>query len=203
MSKLLRQTPPAAGFDDPVQQSQQAFRALLEAMSHPGRVVPMPVKPGHPAGLAPVLAAALLALCDLDTPVWIGPGFDAVLVSTWLRFHTGAPLVQEPAQAAIALLHADQLPPLHSFDWGSDAAPERGASLLIQVADFAGAPMLQGRGPGIRTAITVPNCGLGRDFWQQRAAMATAFPRGVDLYLGCDGELIGLPRSTLLGGQEN
>ncbi len=203
MSKPLSQTPPAAGFDDPVQQSQQAFRALLEAMSHPGRVVPMPARPGHPAGLAPVLAAALLALCDLDTPVWIGPGFDVAVVSNWLRFHTGTPLVQEPAQAAIVLLHADQLPPLHSFDWGSDAAPERGASLLIQVADFTDEPMPQGRGPGIRAAIAVPGCGLGRDFWQQRAAMATAFPRGVDLYLGRDGELIGLPRSTLIGRQEN
>lgn len=203
MSKPLSQTLPAAGFDDPVQQSQQAFRALLEAMSHPGRVVPMPVKPDHPAGLAPVLAAALLALCDLDTPVWIGPGFDVAVVSNWLRFHTGAPLVQEPAQAAIALLHADQLPLLHSFDWGSDAAPERGASLLIQVADFAGGPILQAQGPGIQTVTDVPACGLGRDFWRQRAAMATAFPRGIDLYLGCAAELIGLPRSTIFGGQEN
>lgn len=202
MGKMLSITPPAAGFDDPVQQSQQAFRALLEAMSHPARVMPMPAKPGHPAGLAPALAAALLTLCDLDTPVWIGPGFDADLISTWLRFHTGAPLVQQSGQAAIALLHGDQVPPLHSFDWGSDVAPERGASLLIQVADFADAPILQGYGPGIKAAIAVPGCGLSHDFWQQRAVMTAAFPRGVDLYLGRATALIGLPRSTQIGWQE-
>ena len=188
---------PAAGFADAVQQSQLAFRALLDAISRPGRVAAMPGDTGHPAGMVPALAAAALTLCDLDTPVWLGPGFDTDAVRGWLRFHTGAPLAADAATADFVLLDAAAgLPPLDRFSLGSDAAPERGATLLVQVPTLAGDAAMTWRGPGIREAVAMPFCGLPAGFWQARAALSGAFPRGLDLYLCTGNDVIGLPRST-------
>lgn len=189
---------PAAGFTDPVQQSQQAFRVLLDAMARPGRIVSLEQEVGHPDGLAPALAAALLTLCDLDTPVWLGPGFDTAPVRDWLRFHTGAPLISTPGQAAVALLSSDQEIVLDDFSFGTDEAPERGATLLIQVPALDGTAAMTWRGPGIKDAQAMPLCGLPPTFWRQRAMLGSAFPRGLDIYLSSGGDIIGLPRSTTI-----
>ncbi|PJI38628.1 phosphonate C-P lyase system protein PhnH [Ferrovibrio sp.] len=189
---------PATGFDDPVQQSQQAFRALLDAMARPGRVTTVETEAGHPEGLSPALAAALLTLADLDTPVWLGPGFDSEAVKTWLRFHSGAPLTAKAELAVFALLDAAQMPALESFSFGTDESPERGATLLIQVPGLTGANAMIWRGPGIKDGIAMPFCGLGQSVWRQRTALSIEFPRGVDLYLGCGRDLVALPRSTAI-----
>jgi alpha-D-ribose 1-methylphosphonate 5-triphosphate synthase subunit PhnH len=189
---------PATGFDDPVQQSQQAFRALLDAMARPGRVTTVETEAGHPEGLSPALAAALLTLADLDTPVWLGPGFDSEAVKTWLRFHSGAPLTAKAELAVFALLDAAQMPALESFSFGTDESPERGATLLIQVPGLTGANAMTWRGPGIKDGIAMPFCGLDQSVWRQRAALSVEFPRGIDLYLGCGRDLVGLPRSTAI-----
>ncbi|WP_341915945.1 phosphonate C-P lyase system protein PhnH [Ferrovibrio terrae] len=194
----MTQMAPAAGFDDPVQQSQQAFRALLDAMARPGRVVTLETEAGHPDGLAPALAAALLTLADLDTPVWLGAGFDTDAVKTWLRFHSGAPLATTPADAAFALLDGAQMPALDVFSLGSDEAPERGATLLIQVPVLTGAAAMTWRGPGIKEGVSMSLCGLADAIWRQRAALQIEFPRGLDLYLGYGRDLLALPRSTVI-----
>jgi len=187
---------PAPGFHDPVQQSQQAFRILLDAMSRPGRIASLKQEPGRPAGLAPALAAALLTLCDLDTPVWLGPGFSTPEMRDWLRFHTGAPLATAPAQAAVALLSCENEIVLEDFSFGTDEAPERGATLLVQVPALTGAAAITWRGPGIRDAQSMPSCGLPATFWRQRVRLGSAFPRGLDIYLACGGDIVVLPRST-------
>jgi alpha-D-ribose 1-methylphosphonate 5-triphosphate synthase subunit PhnH len=187
---------PAAGFHDPVQQSQQAFRILLDAMARPGRVMELNDDCGHPEGLAPVLAAGLLTLADLDTPVWLGAGFDTPALRDWLRFHTGAPLVMKADQAALALLDAAAMPALESFSLGTDEAPERGATLLVQVPSLDGAAAITWRGPGIKDSVAMPLCGLDAAVWRQRTQHSVVFPRGLDIYLGCGRQVIGLPRST-------
>ncbi|MBS4046788.1 MAG: phosphonate C-P lyase system protein PhnH [Alphaproteobacteria bacterium] len=192
------QITPAAGFDDPVQQSQQAFRALLDAMARPGRVTTVETETGHPDGLAPALAAALLTLADLDTPVWLGPGFDTDAMRSWLRFHSGAPLAVRPDQAVFALLDAAQMPALETFSYGTDEAPERGATLLIQVPGLTGVDAMTWKGPGIKDSISMPLCGVDQSIWRQRAALSIEFPRGIDLYLGCGRDLVALPRSTAI-----
>jgi alpha-D-ribose 1-methylphosphonate 5-triphosphate synthase subunit PhnH len=191
-------TTPAPGFDDPVQQSQQAFRALLDAMARPGRMVTVEIDTGHPDGLSPALAAALLTLADLDTPVWLGPGFDTDAVKTWLRFHSGAPLAAKPEDAAFALLDAARMPALDAFCFGTDEAPERGATLLVQVSALTGAAAMTWRGPGIKAHVAMPACGLTDAIWRRRADLSAEFPRGLDFYLGRGCDLVALPRSTLI-----
>lgn len=194
----LQMTTPAAGFHDPVQQSQRAFRILLDAMARPGRVMDQNFDCGHPAGIAPVLAAGLLTLADLDTPVWLGEGLDTPAMRDWLRFHTGAPLATGPDRAALVLLDAAQMPALDAFGFGSDEAPERGATLLIQVPMLEGAAAMTWRGPGIKESVALPLCGLSEALWRQRAQLSSLFPRGLDIYLGCGRQVIGLPRSTVI-----
>ena len=77
----------APGFADPVLESQQSFRLVLQAMAEPGRLVPMRPDLSPPTPLRPTTAAVALTLVDYDTPVWLGDA-DAAVVD-WLRFHTG------------------------------------------------------------------------------------------------------------------
>lgn len=66
-----------AGFSDPVFDSQRSFRAVLEATSHPGRIIDVGTPIGAPPPLHPATAAICLALVDFETPVWIQAATDA------------------------------------------------------------------------------------------------------------------------------
>ena len=63
-------SPMTPGFAEPVLGAQSSFRAMLHALSHPGRIVELPDVPQAPAPLGPAMAALALALCDADTPLW-------------------------------------------------------------------------------------------------------------------------------------
>src|SRR3546814_8364840 len=81
---------------------------------------------------------------------------------------------------------------------GSDAAPDRGATLLVQIATLAGETAMTWRGPGIKDAVTMPFCGLPAEVWRARAVLSAEFPRGLDLYLCAGSSVIDLPRSTAI-----
>ncbi|WP_341318564.1 phosphonate C-P lyase system protein PhnH [Paraburkholderia sp. IMGN_8] len=193
-SALSRLTP---GFADPVHNTQAVFRTLLDALSRPGTVGV--VENGLPevrATRAELAAfAALLTLCDYATPVWLAQP-DAALASA-LRFHTGAPLVDEPAQAAFAYIHdTGALPSLESFALGEAESPEQSVTLLIRVEALTGGTPVVLSGPGIQHTATIAPVGLPEHFWRERAALAPLFPCGIDCYLVCGSTLIGLPRTT-------
>lgn len=185
------------GFADPVHDTQAVFRTLLDALSRPGTLgVVENLLPEVRATRAELAAfAALLALCDYATPVWLAQP-DTALGSA-LRFHTGAPLVDEPAQAAFAYIHdAGALPPLESFALGAAESPEQSVTLLIRVEALTGGAPVELSGPGIQHSTTIAPVGLPEQFWRERAALAPLFPCGVDCYLVCGARLIGLPRTT-------
>ncbi|HZZ05683.1 phosphonate C-P lyase system protein PhnH [Paraburkholderia sp.] len=185
------------GFADPVHDTQAVFRTLLDALSRPGTVGV--VENGLPemrATRAEFAAfAALLTLCDYATPVWLAQA-DAALGSA-LRFHTGAPLVDEPGQAAFAYIHeASAMPALESFALGEAESPEHSVTLLIRVDALTGGTPVVLSGPGIQHTTTIAPIGLPEHFWRERAALAPLFPCGIDCYLVCGSTLIGLPRTT-------
>jgi alpha-D-ribose 1-methylphosphonate 5-triphosphate synthase subunit PhnH len=185
------------GFTDPVLDSQRVFRALLDAMAHPGRVVAVPGPEDPPLPLGSAAAATALALLDFETPVWLDAAAATPEIAGYLRFHCGAPLVEEPRAAQFALIvHPTAMPPLEAFDAGSDERPERSATLVLQVDGLAAGRGRRLTGPGIHGTTWLDVPGAAPRFWDAVRANAACFPRGVDLLL-CAGALVAaLPRST-------
>lgn len=199
------------GLADPVHHAQASFRVLLDALSRPGRIqtLPAPVQHslGRPAHFSPALAAALLALLDAQTSLWLSPKLAAGdgEVLAWLRFHTGTRFADTPAAADFAAGHASEVDAglLAALPAGSDEAPHTSATLLIEVPSLTNdvemrSANLHLTGPGIEHEHRLFVGGVAHGFWQARIAQQQVFPCGVDLLL-CDGvKLAGLPRSTLV-----
>ncbi|TDH63984.1 phosphonate C-P lyase system protein PhnH [Dankookia rubra] len=186
-----------AGFGEPVLDAQRCFRAVLDAMSRPGRVQRLaglspPLAPPAPLGAA--AAAVLLTLSDADTPVWLDAGAAA---EAWLRFHAGAPIVAAPAEAAF-LLASGPPPALRDLAQGTDEEPHRSATLILEVAALEEGDGWRLTGPGIEHAHWLRVTGLPEGFaaaWQGNRAR---FPCGIDLLLCAGDRLAALPRTTAL-----
>jgi alpha-D-ribose 1-methylphosphonate 5-triphosphate synthase subunit PhnH len=182
------------GFADPVLDAQAAFRAVLEAMSRPGRVVVAGSALRPPAPLCPAAAAVLLALADADTPLWSDAGADA---EAWLRFHCGAPFVPTPGTAAFAL--ATGTPPaLSALEAGTEEQPQRGATLVVQVAALDAGRGWRLSGPGIEHEHRLAVTGAPDGFVAAWAANRACFPRGVDVVLCAGDRIAALPRTVTI-----
>ena len=180
------------GFADPPTEAQACFRAVLDAMARPGRVVECGAGLASPVPLGAAMAATLLTLADAETPLWLAPTADAA--TDWLRFHCGAPLVE--ALPAASLVVALTMPSLATLALGTDEAPEHGATLLLQVAALGEGRGYRLAGPGLREPATLRVAGLPDDFAAQWRANHALFPRGVDLVLCSGTRLAALPRSV-------
>ncbi len=204
-------TPPApdayaAGFADPVRDTQAAFRALMDAMARPGtrQVLPAATAPG-PLGAGS--AAVALTLLDADTALWCDHPLRTPEVEGWLRFRTGAPLVTDPAEADFLLVsHAAAVPPLAGLRRGLPAYPDRSATVIVDVGTLAdaltgaghpgGGRRLDLTGPGIDGSATLTVGALPPRFADQWAANVAGFPLGVDLILVAGAYVAALPRTT-------
>jgi alpha-D-ribose 1-methylphosphonate 5-triphosphate synthase subunit PhnH len=178
------------GFADPGAQSQNCFRAVLDAMAHPGRILSAPpVTPPPP--LHPTTGAVLLTLLDGDTPVWLD---EAVAASApWLAFHCGVRLV-DAARAAFAV--ACEMPALQALPPGSDVAPEAAATLILQVPALGRGTSYTLTGPGLPAPTSFRAAGLPADFVSQWHANHARFPMGIDLILCAPDGIAALPRSV-------
>jgi alpha-D-ribose 1-methylphosphonate 5-triphosphate synthase subunit PhnH len=185
------------GFVDPVRDAQGCFRAILDAMAHPGRVVEIPVSlvGSPPAPLGVAATAIALSLCDLDTPVWLDAASQGA--AAYLVFHCGCPLMPSPADARFAFISDPAaLPPLDQFALGTDEYPERSATLVIETAGLTENSGMHLSGPGIRDGARLGAAALPVRFWTERQILDELFPRGLDTFLVCRNRLAALPRST-------
>lgn len=186
----------ATGFADPVLGAQAAFRCLLKAIAHPGRIVTTATGLVPPAPLLPPAYAAALSLLDFETPVWLDDSLAAPAVRDTLRLHCGCPIVSQPQQASFALLAAGARTPLAAFAAGTPEYPDRSATLIWQVDALAAEGGVVLTGPGIRTSTRLRVEGLPDDFWAQWGINHQQYPLGVDVVLVAADRIAALPRSV-------
>lgn len=187
----------AAGFADPVHDAQRSFTAVMRAMAEPGLPVPLASDLDPPAPLSREAAACALALLDYETPVFLDATLSAApAVAAFLRFHTGAPVVDDPAAARFAFIaDAAALPDFGAFAQGEPDYPDRSATLIVQVSDFGtGAIVLEG--PGIKGRRSFSAAPLPSDLPARLAANRALYPLGIDLILTAPGGVLGLPRTV-------
>ena len=183
--------------DDPVHVTQRTFRALLAALAHPGRIVPIDEIVDSPAGVGAALAAAALTLLDRDVRVWLAP-HAAETIGAWLTALTRCRLTASPADADFVLiLEPRDALPLEQWNAGTLLDPEGSATLLVALEALSGGFTTQLTGPGIERSVSVAPRGLPHRFWLQWAANAERYPRGVDCLLFDARSVMGLPRTAV------
>lgn len=190
----------APGFQDPVFQSQSAFRNILNALSFPGEIQNLDTNFDTDVPLPGAMAAVALTLFDLDTVLWLQPDSgdhgDGKTLRRWLGFHTNAPMTSEPGDAAFAVItDIATMPALSAFAPGLAQYPEQATTLVIDLPTFSGGDKVNLTGPGIAKVISVEPP-LPDSFWRQWQDNHAQYPLGVDVILTSGRALMGLPRSV-------
>lgn len=184
-------------WDDSVHDSQATFRSILQALSEPGLLQTLPVVITGPAPFSQAVSALCLTLADFDTAVWLDVDSRNAAVESWLRFHCGCPLTDQPALAQFAVIsQPEKALDLLQFAEGTMEYPDRSTTLFIQVPTLTDGPVLTLSGPGIQGSRTLRVGGLPTDFsafWQANTAR---FPLGIDVVFCCGNAIAGLPRSS-------
>jgi alpha-D-ribose 1-methylphosphonate 5-triphosphate synthase subunit PhnH len=189
-----------AGFADKVLSAQSIFRSVMEAMARPGRVQQVIAGVGTPGPLMHGAAAMALTLFDHDTPIWL----DARMrrspeVAKWLKFHSGAPVVDDSSISSFALIgEGGALPDLSCFALGSNEYPDRSTTLVIQVSSLTDGRDYELRGPGIDGAITLRATIEPTDLFERLSINEALFPRGIDVVLVSGNAIVAIPRTTRL-----
>lgn len=186
MSRRLRALTPT--------ESQQVFRSCLDALAHPGRVVPLPTDAlPHDAASA---AMPMLALTDLMTPV-AGLDDDESQLRQ-VAIVTGAPVVAPPQARWVLATSATAVRRFRELSTGTALHPERGAVVCLQVDGFSSGQTLRLRGPGVDGQTELQVRGLPDGFVAARDELLESPPCGVDFLLVCGDAVAALPRTTNL-----
>jgi alpha-D-ribose 1-methylphosphonate 5-triphosphate synthase subunit PhnH len=222
MSAVLERI--GSAMHDPVAGAQACFRVALQALARPGRIVALPpratagvqVPPSRNADgraglpMAEATAALLLTLLDAECSVRLLGSLGSDDALAWLRFHTGSRAALPGEASGLTVVRASELQAVHwhTLELGSDEAPQRGATLAIEVpwlcapgeercvGSGLAATTLRLRGPGVDGEQVLAVGGVDAAFWAFRQATQAAFPRGFEIVLCSGDRMAGLPRSS-------
>ena len=161
------------------------------------RDVPMA---GAPDTMMRGTAAIALTLFDHDTPIWLDAAMSATPdVARWLKFHASAPVVEDSSIASFALIgDAANLPALECFAFGSGEYPDRSTTLILQIDSLTQGPAFELKGPGIDGSAVLQAMIKPRDLFQRLSINEALFPRGIDVVLVHDDNIVAIPRTTRL-----
>jgi len=122
------------GFDDPVLDAQQNFRAILAAMAEPGLIEVLKGPRTVPSQWALATWATALTLLDDTCTVWVAPSLANPAALSSLRFHTGCTLSADPIHADFLFVAAaTERPPLENLKQGEAEFPDQSATLILQL----------------------------------------------------------------------
>ncbi|NHH99266.1 phosphonate C-P lyase system protein PhnH [Oceanimonas sp. MB9] len=187
-------------FADAVHDSQACFRRLLTAMAEPGTRVQL--DRAHAFGAMNAGAVqVLLTLADHHTRLWLSPALQADTATLDnLRFHVGAPLVSDPAQADFAVLAYQDTSGceavLEALPAGTEEYPDQGATLVLETDSLDQGVAAVLSGPGIPGQRSVCLGSLPPALVRWLSERDPRSPLGLDLILVYERELIAIPRST-------
>lgn len=198
MEDLTNKASLDGGFEDVATESAGMFRAVLDAMSHPGTMQSQLTNLTPPAPLLPTCAAVILTLIDNDTPLWLAPELMGDDVVRYLKFHTGAALVNQASDAAFAVFLASEIPDLNQFQAGTPEYPDRSATMIIQIDGHGDTAPVNLSGPGIerKQEFSVP--GLDEGFWRKVRSNNNRFPLGLDFVFCLSDAIAACPRSSAI-----
>ncbi|MEM9955074.1 MAG: phosphonate C-P lyase system protein PhnH [Chloroflexota bacterium] len=173
--------------------THDTFLALMWSLSYPGRIYSLP------SGASSAFEAIAETLLDIETSFYTT---DETAVATFSA--NGARLLS-PERAAYHFyenLSENDLDTLKEASIGTLMYPDQSATLIIG-ATFGTGQELTLTGPGInpQQATTISIGGIPIAFWTLREK-AIRYPRGWDIYLVDDKQVIGLPRTTLISIEE-
>ena len=192
----IAELPP--GFADKVLSAQSTFRSVMDAMARPGSVQRIVPTAGAPDTMMRGTAAIALTLFDHDTPLWLDARMaESLELVKWLKFHTGAPVVQDSSIAGFALISdGGALPQLERFALGTSEYPDRSTTLILQVDSLDAGRSFELRGPGI-DGVAILNASVKPfDLFERLSVNEALFPRGIDVVLVADDALVAIPRTT-------
>ncbi|MBB4262403.1 MULTISPECIES: phosphonate C-P lyase system protein PhnH [unclassified Bradyrhizobium] len=192
----IAELPP--GFADKVLSAQSTFRSVMDAMARPGSVQRIVPGAGTPDRMMRGTAAIALTLFDHDTPLWLDARLaESPNVVKWLKFHTGAPVVQDSSIASFALISdGGALPPLERFALGTSEYPDRSTTVILQVDSLDSGRSFELRGPGIDGAAMLNASIKPFDLFERMHINEALFPRGIDVVLVADDAVVAIPRTT-------
>jgi len=189
------------GLAHSVDGSQSAFRSVLDAMSHPGKIVSVAGIEEAPYPLNKATAAICLSLVDFETPLWT----DSEIASSgaavnFLRFHCGCPIAADAQHAKTALISVGtELTSFKRFYIGTDERPDLSVTLIVQVKSLSNDDGVVLTGPSINGKRWLNVEGLSPEFWDELRANYLLYPRGLDIILVADTQIVCLPRTTKVG----
>ena len=178
---------------DSAEVQQQTYRAVLEALSYPGKrqsleaIVSMTERPAWLILLA-TLADENVSLADLDSLL----GAD-----DWSRLRCP----ESPADAADFLLATGSLTPDTDLrpKQGSLYHPHDSTTILLECQSIvAGDLECRVTGPGVETENHFSVAGLSTGWLKAREGWVSHFPMGVDMLLVDPQSILGIPRTSKL-----
>jgi len=189
-----------AGFVDKVLSAQSTFRSVMDAMARPGSVHQVVATVGTPASIMRGTAAIALTLFDHDTPIWLDAKMSETSeVTKWLKFHSGAPVIEDSSICHFALIgDAGALPDLTRFSFGSNEYPDRSTTVILQVESLTKGRAYELSGPGIDGTATLHAAIEPNDLFDRLAINEQLFPRGIDVVLVSGETIVAIPRTTRL-----
>lgn len=175
---------------DPVHDTRECFRALVDAMSRPGVVAESPTEPADHAVLATLVDHEVSCFTPDET------------IRTALE-NEGRLADAEPAQASIVHAPNPGGCPVRDLTRGTLKEPSDGATVVYRVEDLAQEPetgqtetTLVLSGPGVPGQRRLGIDGFAPADAQALADAQSSYPRGIDAVLTTEQEIAAIPRSV-------
>lgn len=183
------------GFTDPVTDSRETYKAVLNAITRPGLVQTIGARLHAPDGINPATAAVCLAFLDSSTPIWVNGDTDSK-TKRWLELICGAPVIKAPGKAALALINATGIMPSPDIFYSPyQRRRVMPTTMVIQVGSLNNDGNWVLSGPEIKYKQNLTADGLTPEFLQIRNKMSSLFPNGIDMLLTSGRKLAAINRA--------